>query len=543
MSLPPLIGPNASDAGGVAGRRGFRFQDHVAARFLIQLLQQPSLVQVECETGDDIALRWDDGLIRRNEYVQVKTTDDNSKWSLTELCQRSPASAKGTSLVERSLASEQFPGSSLFRFVTVRDVRSDLLPLKTARADRFASNVVDAFALLATRIAKKLPGATSPQGTTVGEWTNAMFWETIGGGIESLRQENLNSMLRLAEADGECLLVSAAEQIYDDLVSLAVAAGDASRVQNPSAKLVTKGFITSWWRQQVALIRQRNQSFVKVYQFATPGFFTEFHRIEESDPTRSMASYDAEFDGGAWRKDDLCEYLIDWLPEISLSARVLAQTPKLEARRQIHRAIESFDRSRLDEEALLAQLLLHAILRHYKSSEPITCKLFSVAGTTANEMNAHIVPSLSGDELWLGQSHITATRDLANVTCTVAATLAAALDRDFLKKEREIILQLREPQHLRPSTVDRIFERHSKLDDLVKVLNVPVLVAYDSAVLSAGFADNYVARLQTEVESTYQLIKGQFSDALKTVRIHVFLVPVQGASELLHEFKLRLRKA
>ena len=500
-------------------------------------------MQVECETGDDIALRWDDGLIRRNEYVQVKTTDDNSKWSLTELCQRSPASAKGTSLVERSLASEQFPGSSLFRFVTVRDVRSDLLPLKTARADRFASNVVDAFALLATRIAKKLPGATSPQGTTVGEWTNAMFWETIGGGIESLRQENLNSMLRLAEADGECLLVSAAEQIYDDLVSLAVAAGDASRVQNPSAKLVTKGFITSWWRQQVALIRQRNQSFVKVYQFATPGFFTEFHRIEESDPTRSMASYDAEFDGGAWRKDDLCEYLIDWLPEISLSARVLAQTPKLEARRQIHRAIESFDRSRLDEEALLAQLLLHAILRHYKSSEPITCKLFSVAGTTANEMNAHIVPSLSGDELWLGQSHITATRDLANVTCTVAATLAAALDRDFLKKEREIILQLREPQHLRPSTVDRIFERHSKLDDLVKVLNVPVLVAYDSAVLSAGFADNYVARLQTEVESTYQLIKGQFSDALKTVRIHVFLVPVQGASELLHEFKLRLRKA
>lgn len=346
MSLPPLIGPNASDAGGVAGRRGFRFQDHVAARFLIQLLQQQDLAQVECETGDDIALRWDDGLTRCNEYVQVKTTDDNSKWSLTEICQRSPASAKGTSLVERSLASEQFSGPSLFRLVTVRDVRSDLLPLKIARTDRFDSNIVDAFALLAPRIAKKLPGATSPQGTTADEWTHAMLWETIGGGIESLRLENLNSMLRLAEADGECLLVSAAEQIYDDLVGLAVAAGDASRAQNPSAKLITKGAITTWWRQQVSLIRQRNQSFVKVYQFATPGFFTEIHRIEETDPIRSMASYDAEFDGGAWRKEDLCEYLIDWLPEISLSARVLAQTPKLEARRQIHRAIESFDRSR-----------------------------------------------------------------------------------------------------------------------------------------------------------------------------------------------------
>lgn len=543
MSLPPLIGPNASDAGGVAGRRGFRFQDHVAARFLIQLLQQQNLAQVECETGDDIALRWDDGSTRCNEYVQVKTTDDNRKWSLTEICQRSPASATGTSLVERSLASEQFPGQSLFRFVTMRDVRSELVPLKIARSERFDSNVVDAFALLAPRIAKKLPGVTSPQGTSVDDWTHALLWETVGGGIESLRLENLNSMLRLAEAYGECLLVSAAEQIYDDLVGLAVAAGDASRAQNPSAKLITKVAITTWWKQQVYLIRQRNQSFVKVYQFATPEFFTEIHRIEETDPMRSMASYDAEFDGGAWRKDDLCEYLIDWLPEISLSARVLAQTPKLEARRQIHRAIESFDRSRLDEEALLAQLLLHAILRHYKSSEPITCKLFSVAGTTANEMNAHIVPSPSGDELWLGQSHITATRDLANVSSAVAAALAATLDRDFMKREREIILQLREPQHLRPSTIDRIFERHSKLDDLVKVLNVPVLVAYDSAVLAAGFANDYVTRLQSEVESTYELITNHLSEALKKVRIHVFLVPVQGASGLLDEFKLRLRRA
>ncbi len=543
MSLPPLIGPNTSDSGGVAGRRGFRFQDHVAARFLIQLLQQHNLTQIECETGDDIVLRWDDGVTRHNEYVQVKTTDSSSKWSLSEICERSPASSKGTSLVERSLATEQFPGPSLFRFVTVRDVRSDLIPLRIARADRFDHNVADAFASLAPRIAKKLPGSISPQGTTVEHWTHAMLWETIGGGIETLRLENLNSLLRLAESDGECLLVSAAEQIYGDLVGLAVAAGDASRVQNPLAKVITKAAITAWWKQQVVLIRQRNQSFVKVYQFATPGFFTEIHRVEGTDATRSMASYDAEFDGGAWRKEDLCEYLIDWLPEISLPARVLAQTPKLEARRQIHRAIESFDRSRIDEEALLAQLLLHAILRHYKSSEPLTCKLFSVAGATAYEMNAHIVPSPTGDELWLGQSHITATRDLANVASAVAAALADTLDRDLLKKEREIIVQLREPQHLRSSTIDGIFDRHSKLDDLVKVLNVPVLVAYDSAVLAAGFAEDYVTHLQAEVETTYELITNHFSDALKKVRIHVFLVPVQGASELLDEFKLRLRRA
>lgn len=526
----------------MAGRLGFRFQDHVAARFLLQLLQVPNLVQVECETGDDIALRWDDGSKQVPEYVQVKSTDDSSKWSLTEICQRSPASSKGTSIVERSLACEALPGPSLFRFVSVRDVRQDLVALKIARENRFDVNVANALDLLGPRIEKRIPGAISPQGTTVAEWTHSMLWETVGGGIQSLRLENVNALLRLAETGGECLLISAAEQIYDDLVGLAAAAGDASRVHNPAKKVITKAAISAWWKQQVALIRQRNQSFVKVYQFATSGFFNEIHRVSESNPAHSMASYDAEFDGGAWRKEELCEYLIDWLPEISLPARVLAQTPKLEARRQIHRAIEAFDRSRLEEEALLAQVLLHAILRHYRSSEPLTCKLFSVAGATAHEMNAHVVPAPTGDELWLGQSHITATRDLTNIIAAVAVALEQTLDRDFLKKEREIILQFREPQHLRPTTIDRVFERHSKLDDLVKVLNLPVLVAYDSAVLAAGFADDYVERLQTEVEATYRLIKDRFSDALKKVRIHVFLVPVQGAYDLLEEFKARLRR-
>ncbi len=543
MPLPPLIGPNPSDAGGVAGRRGFRFQDHVAARFLLQLLQTQNLVQVECETGDDIALRWDDGNRQTNEYVQVKTTDDDKKWSLTEICQRSPASAKGTSIVERSLGTEAFPGPSMFRFVSARDVRHELAPLKIAREYRFDSNAAHALAMLAPRISKKLPGATSPQGTTVEEWAHSMLWETIGGGLEALRLENVNGLLRLAEADGECLLVSAAEQIYDGLVGLAVAAGDASRSHNPTAKVITKGAIASWWREQASLIRQRNQSFVKVYQFATPGFFSEIHRMSEADSAHSMASYDAEFDGGTWRKDELCEYLIDWLPEIALSARVLAQTPKLEARRHIHRALESFNRSRLDEEALLAQLLLHAVLRHYKASEPLTCKLFSLGGATADEMNAHIVHSPAGDELWLGQSHITATRDLASLTGAVVQALEQTLDRDFLKKEREIIVQFREPQLLRPTNIERIFERHAKLDDMIKVLNVPVLVAYDSAVLAAGFADDYLARLQSEVEATYGLVRNQFSDALKKVRVHVFLVPVQGASNLLEEFKERLRRA
>ncbi|NEJ83025.1 DUF4297 domain-containing protein, partial [Rhizobium leguminosarum] len=60
MNINPLVDPYAaSDAGGVKARQGFTFQDHIAASFLLALLSDPALLQVECETGDDIALRWD----------------------------------------------------------------------------------------------------------------------------------------------------------------------------------------------------------------------------------------------------------------------------------------------------------------------------------------------------------------------------------------------------------------------------------------------------------------------------------------------------
>ena len=75
----------ATDAGSVAGRRGFRFQDHVGAGFVISMLADAELRQVEFETADDVVLRWLSGGRELFEYVQVKTTDGDSKWAFGEL--------------------------------------------------------------------------------------------------------------------------------------------------------------------------------------------------------------------------------------------------------------------------------------------------------------------------------------------------------------------------------------------------------------------------------------------------------------------------
>ncbi|WP_366055795.1 dsDNA nuclease domain-containing protein [Gimesia sp.] len=60
------------ERGGVEARKGFEFQDHIAAGFLIDLLVHSELLEVWCETHDDITLIWQETSDLVVEFVQVK---------------------------------------------------------------------------------------------------------------------------------------------------------------------------------------------------------------------------------------------------------------------------------------------------------------------------------------------------------------------------------------------------------------------------------------------------------------------------------------
>src|SRR5688572_27416124 len=94
-SLPPL------ETGGTRSRQGLAFQDHIAVGFCLDMLIDPELAEVWCETQDDITLLWrrEAGLVV--EFVQAKSHELNQLWSISELCKREGARA-GTSIIERS---------------------------------------------------------------------------------------------------------------------------------------------------------------------------------------------------------------------------------------------------------------------------------------------------------------------------------------------------------------------------------------------------------------------------------------------------------
>ncbi|MEE9911328.1 MAG: DUF4297 domain-containing protein [Deltaproteobacteria bacterium] len=116
-----------SELGGFEARKGFAFQDHVAAGFCLDMLDDVTLIEVWCETLDDITLIFYmiDGTCV--EFVQVKGTEFNQMWTVARVCHRE-TKGNGISkcILERSLAQDRCLERCRFRMVTARPVKDEL---------------------------------------------------------------------------------------------------------------------------------------------------------------------------------------------------------------------------------------------------------------------------------------------------------------------------------------------------------------------------------------------------------------------------------
>ena len=165
-ALPPL------EEGGSIARTGFLYQDHVAARYCIRMLRDPSLAEVWCETEDDVTLLWEgsDGLMV--ELVQVKASEATQLWSISRLCGGAADSIKA-----KSLAHDRCVEPCCFRVVTRVDIHPELHPLRLDRdhaGRRLGHAEVRA---LHERVSKAMGGMVSPRGRSASQWLADAVWE------------------------------------------------------------------------------------------------------------------------------------------------------------------------------------------------------------------------------------------------------------------------------------------------------------------------------------------------------------------------------
>lgn len=527
----------SSDAGGIAARKGFRIQDHVAARLALEMLHDSTILQLECETGDDVVLRRLEGGQSVIEYIQVKTTERDAKWSIRELTERK-SSKQGSSVCEKSLLCDKHGEIAWFRFVTTRAISNRLKPFSSPRSKRANDQ---GFVKLVTSFSKKHKTTVSASGKTLADWAGNMFWE-VEGEEESLISRNINALLKLASSQGVNPSYEAMQEAYRELVGVVREMGDKPSL-DADEKVWKRPACLKWWTSKLDTMRNAANAHVKVYQISkVPEFFSEICSMDEKAIQRALYAFDAEFDGDVWRREELIEHLLDWLPEVALPPQTLANFNHVTARRLPGAALKELERhGSTDIGQLISALMLHAILRNHFAAEPIACRIFFSVGGMMRASSAHIVQLPTGEEIWLGRSRLISAISHKSVINDVLEELRTALNRDVLKEERDIIIQLREPRHLKDDKLDAILSETGKTADLAKIMRLPFLVAYDSETLGAGFDADYLTALKDEVEREYARIKGLMNPDLDSVQISLFLVPVDCADAIARDFEKKLR--
>jgi hypothetical protein len=242
---PSIDDHKPSEEGGPTARSGLAYQDEIVVGIFLEMIEDPSIQKVHCETHDDIVVKRLVVDVDTVEYIQVKSNEPNKLWSVADMC------ADGNdSLCAKSLARDGCKETSRFRIVTLRAVTSELSVLTYPVYGSGRETSCEAFAKLSAAVKGKLPNLVSQKGNGIDYWLEHCLWE-VRHDEDSIRRTSLLKIMRLAAKQGIVLLPEQAETIEDGLRSLAYDAGRAFWIPDKAKKIISRTEMMSWWNARL----------------------------------------------------------------------------------------------------------------------------------------------------------------------------------------------------------------------------------------------------------------------------------------------------
>ena len=245
---PSIDDHQPNEEGGPTARSGLAYQDEIVVGIFLDMIGDPSIQKVHCETHDDIIVKRLVVDLDTVEYIQVKSNEPNKLWSAADMC----ANGKD-SLCAKSLARDRHKEASRFRIVTLRDVTSELNMLTYPLYGSGREPSCETFTKLSAAAKGKLPDAVSQKGNGIDYWLEHCFWQVCHD-ENSIRHANLLKIMRLAAERGAVLLPEQAETIEDELRLRAYDAGRAFWVPDKTKKIISRIEIMSWWNTKLISI-------------------------------------------------------------------------------------------------------------------------------------------------------------------------------------------------------------------------------------------------------------------------------------------------
>lgn len=213
-----------SDQSGRNAQRGFIYQNHLGARFCLEMLLDPTLHQVWMESHDDITLLWHTGTPEAVcEFVQVKHMELPSRWTVEKITHRDGGNV-GTSLCEKSLAQSRHQETARFRIATSYDVYDKLKPIKLPLGSPERAAQQTQIQALISSIGRRFNGSMphSPNGEDIAYWAENCWWEKCPDSIEALEALNIQLLNQVLRVKGLRLEIEHRDELYLQLLNKVV---------------------------------------------------------------------------------------------------------------------------------------------------------------------------------------------------------------------------------------------------------------------------------------------------------------------------------
>ncbi len=271
-----------------------------------------------------------------------------------------------------------------------------------------------------------------------------------------------------------------------------------------------------------------------------PPFFNII--IHKDDTFPDLHGVCAGFESRQWRKDQLVDYLFEYLPEFALTYSEFEKLTGENVVAKMRQAAASIYQSKeFRNRGEFGELLLHAIIRETYNTIPAISKIYYKDGPneTVKGFDAvHVVVTDDTLELWLGE--VKFYNNIYKAISDVIEELNLHVEVRYVRNEFVAITNKIDAQWPHADRLMTLLHPHTSLDDVFSNTCIPVLLTYDSSVLRRydNKCDEYIQEISEELQRFHKI----FCDKLGKfpLTMHLFLFPLNTKVELINSLEAKL---
>ncbi|MND84807.1 hypothetical protein D3C80_767060 [compost metagenome] len=534
------------DSGGIGAKKGFLYQDYIAAYLALHMLKDKHLKAVRCEVSDDIDLIYTNYI----EYVQVKTTNISNKWNLEELTKVTKKSVVGKSrqvkntdsILHKSISCDTNSLSPRFRIVTPIDVNSTLKYLSIPIDDREDEAKRDA---LLVSLKNKVKDFHSPNGRDVEYWLDNATWMYIAQ-VEYIKSECKLMIIRSAFDEFRLQINPSLdpEKILNNLlVSLIEKSATSIVLSSADKKTYFREDFLDWFEKQLNSYSQESYNFSKVYKQNESPILSKFFESQEDylahDKEKLCVGVEGKYHLQMYTYDKIAKGIKKWLPEVLLRPRELADNTAT----NLEQKLTSYSKMKLQGSkeliSLIPQVLLHSIIRTTYESQPIPAHLHIDDDENTTFSNVHIVINRhSPDILVMGFNYFIPKLQESDID-RVVSDFETLLEQESFDTKKDKILEIKDDSYLTTHDIDEILDANSSLDEHLDRIKFVFFIGFNSQNLTcnkSNMDDGYEHKLKVEIKSKFiSLIETLLKQNAfySKMNIEVYLYPVPKIEKLI----------